>query len=47
MTELLKNYENTKKQAKIYMKTGQINAYFNTLLQLNNYEKLLIKVQAN
>ncbi len=47
MKELIKQYEATKKSAKVYMKKGQINAYFDALLEMNKYKKMMAAVVAN
>lgn len=47
MKELIKQYENAKNRAKTYMKNGQINAYFEALLEMNKYKKMLVAVVAN
>jgi len=47
MNELIKQYETAKKQALNFMNKGQLNAYFNALVEMNNYKKLLLLVSAN
>lgn len=47
MNDLIKHYENAKKKALKFMKKGQINAYFDALIEMNHYKKLLIAVQSN
>jgi len=47
MKELIKQYETAKNKAKMYMKKGQINAYFEALLEMNKYKRLMIAVVAN
>lgn len=47
MKELIKQYENAKKSAKTYMKNGQINAYFEALLEMNKYKRMMVAVVAN
>jgi hypothetical protein len=47
MIELKKHYENTKRNATLFMKKGQINAYVNALLEMNRYKKLISAVAAN
>ena len=47
MKELIKQYETAKKKALILMKKGQLNAYFNALIEMNNYKKLMLIVSAN
>jgi hypothetical protein len=47
MKELIKQYEAAKKSAKMYMKKGQINAYFEALLEMKKYKKMMVAVVAN
>ena len=47
MKELKKHYEIAKNKALIFMKNGQINAYFDALIEMNHYKKLMIAVTAN
>ena len=47
MIELKKHYENTKRNANLFMKKGQLNAYVNALLEMNRYKKLISAVAAN
>ena len=47
MKDLIKKYEAAKKSAKMYMKKGQINAYFDALLKMNEYKKMMVAVVAN
>ena len=47
MNELIKQYENAKKSAKVNMKKGQINAYFDALLEMNKYKRMMVAVVAN
>lgn len=47
MTDLIKQYETTKMSAKQYMKNGQIHKYFEALLEMNKYKKLMVAVVAN
>ena len=47
MKELIKQYENAKKRSLEFMKNGQLNAYFNTLLEMNKYKRLMLVVVAN
>ncbi|MCF6166925.1 hypothetical protein [Lutibacter sp.] len=46
MKELIKQYETAKKKALQFMKKGQINNYFDALIEMNNYKKM-ITVSAN
>ena len=47
MIELTRHYENAKSNATLFMEKGQINAYFNALLEMNKYKKLITAVLAN
>ena len=47
MTILIENYETKKKSALNFMKNGQLNAYFEALIEMNNYKKLMYTVCAN
>lgn len=47
MQVLLENYETKKNSALNFMKNGQLNAYFDALVEMNNYKKLLFTVCAN
>ncbi len=47
MKELIKQYENAKNSAKTYMKNGQINAYFDALIEMNKYKRMMVAVVAN
>jgi hypothetical protein len=47
MNDLNFKYENAKLNAIEFMKTGQISAYFNSLLEMNKYKRLLVAVIAN
>lgn len=47
MKELIKQYENAKKRSLVFMKKGQLSAYFDTLLEMNNYKRLMVIVVAN
>lgn len=47
MKELLKQYETAKSKALDFMKKGQLNAYFNALVEMNTYKKQLIALKAN
>jgi len=46
MKELIKQYETAKKKALKFMKKGQINNYFDALIEMNHYKKM-ITVSAN
>ncbi|MDT0554228.1 hypothetical protein [Urechidicola vernalis] len=47
MKELIKQYENAKSRSKDFMKKGNLSAYFETLVEMNNYKKLMVAVAAN
>ncbi len=47
MNELAKQHEIAKNKAINFMKKGQLNAYFNALIEQNYYEKLLLMTMAN
>jgi hypothetical protein len=47
MKELIKQYETTKKKALNFMEKGQLNAYFDALVEMNNYKKLMVTISAN
>ena len=47
MQALVDNYEIKKNSALNFMKNGQLNAYFEALVEMNNYKKLLFTVCAN
>lgn len=47
MNNLDYKYENAKLNSIEFMKNGQISAYFNALLEMNKYRRLLIAVIAN
>jgi hypothetical protein len=40
-------YEAAKKSSIEFMKNGQISAYFNALLEMNKYKRLMIAAIAN
>jgi hypothetical protein len=46
MKELIKQYETAKKKALKFMQKGQINKYFEALIEMNHYKKM-ITVSAN
>ncbi|UMB59659.1 hypothetical protein MHL31_11290 [Lutibacter sp. A80] len=41
MKELIKQYETAKNKALIFMKKGQINNYFDALIEMNKYKKMI------
>ncbi len=47
MKELTKQYEAAKQNSINFMRTGQISNYFNALLEMNKYRRLLNAVIAN
>ena len=47
MSELTKQYEQAKNNAKVFMQNGQIGAYLNALLEMNKYKRLMVAVVAN
>ncbi|WP_372794770.1 hypothetical protein [Lutibacter sp.] len=46
MKELIKQYETAKNKALQFMQKGQINNYFDALVEMNRYKKM-ITVSAN
>lgn len=47
MKELIKQYETAKKKALQFMQNGQLHAYFDALIEMNNYKKQLMLIRAN
>jgi len=47
MKALVENYETKRISALDFMKNGQLNAYFEALVEMNNYKKLMYTVCAN
>ncbi len=47
MNELTKKHEAAKQNSINFMKTGQISDYFNALLEMNKYRRLLNAIIAN
>jgi hypothetical protein len=47
MNNLTNQYENAKQNSFEFMQTGQISAYFNALIEMNKYKRLLVAVIAN
>ncbi len=47
MKDLIKQYETAKKQATQFMQNGQLNAYFEALLRMNNYKRLMNAIISN
>jgi len=47
MKELIYQYNIAKKESLKFMRKGQINAYFDALIEMKHYKKLMIDVQSN
>ena len=47
MKDLTKQYETAKENSIEFMKMGQISNYFNALLEMNKYKRLMVAVSAN
>ena len=47
MKELIKQYESARNKAINFMKKGQLNAYFDALVEMNHYKNMLLTVKAN
>ena len=47
MLELTKKYEVAKAQSIEFMRKGNISAYFDALLEMNRYKRLIISIAAN
>lgn len=47
MKELVKKYQKSKNNALMFMGKGQLNAYFEALVAMNDYQKLMLTVSAN
>ena len=47
MKELINQYNIAQKEVLKFMRKGQINAYFDALIEMNHYKKLMIAVQSN
>ena len=47
MSNLTKQYETAKRNSIEFMKNGQISAYFQALLEMNKYKRLLVAIAAN
>ena len=47
MKELIKRYETAKKRSKLFMRNGQLNAYFDALIEMNNCKRMMLAVSAN
>lgn len=42
MKDLKKHYHIAKRKALSFMKKGQLNAYFEALVEMNHYKKLML-----
>lgn len=47
MKDLKKQYEKAKNKAFKFMSNGQLHAYFDALVEMNHYKKLMFQIQAN
>lgn len=47
MKNLSKQYEMARQRANEFMKNGQIPQYFEALLEMNKYKRLMVAVVAN
>ena len=47
MSKLTKQYETARKNSIEFMKLGQINAYFTSLLEMKKYKTLMTAVISN
>lgn len=47
MLEIRKKYEVAKAQSIEFMRSGNISAYFDALLKMNRYKKLMVSITAN
>ena len=47
MKNLTKQYEIAKSDSIKFMRNGQISAYFNALLEMNKYKRLMTAIVAN
>jgi hypothetical protein len=47
MKELTYHYDTSKREALKLMKAGKINAYFNTLLEMKKYKRLMTAIVSN
>jgi len=47
MKELKKQYESSRRESIEFMKNGQIAAYLNALIAMNNYKRMMLAVVAN
>ena len=47
MKNITKRYETAKSKANLFMKNGQISQYFEALLEMNRYKRLMTAIVAN
>ncbi|WP_408041893.1 hypothetical protein [Tenacibaculum litopenaei] len=47
MKNLTRQYETAREQANVFMKNGQIAQYFEALLEMNKYKRLMVAIVAN
>ena len=47
MNNLIEKYETANNSANMFMKNGQIAQYFEALLEMNKYKRLMVAVIAN
>lgn len=47
MDDLIQKYETAKSKSIQYMQKGEISAYFNSLLEVNQYKKVLVAIASN
>jgi len=47
MKEIIRQYELSKRKAFKFMSKGQLNAYFEALIEMNHYKKLMLTISAN
>jgi len=47
MINISKKYETAKRKANDFMKKGQITQYFEALLEMNKYKRLMVAIVAN
>lgn len=47
MKELKRQYDAAKIKALNFMNNGELHAYFDALIKMNHYKKLMIAVQSN
>ena len=47
MRTFAKKYEGAKRSANQFMKNGEISQYFEALLEMNKYKRLMVAIVAN